>query len=169
MNVAIPAINDPLALAMLPLRLAANAVTDLPVTGLSMGSLTRNASHLRIQKIEHAPRFGTVILYITSGKLVAHRIIGRSRGQGLIIAKGDACPQADRPIRTDQVLGQVMAVIVDGHPVIPMRLSLFWSFVLAVNSVLQHHYRKGFPRISRRLDFFRVFNQLLERIEQWIH
>ena len=160
---------DSIALALLPLRLQTATEADLPVTGLSMGSLTRNASHVRVQRLAGEPAFGDVILFRTQQQLVAHRVISIRRRDEQILTKGDACPTADPPVAKDTILGKVIGTLVHGQLTIPMRLRAPWCRILAINSRLQHQYRSRWPRLGRSLDPFRFLNRLLERSTQWKH
>lgn len=73
---------------------------------------------VRRENVERIRR-GDVVVFARSGGLFAHRVIGKgSRGnQPVVFTKGDAFPDADAPVRADELVGRVAAVARSGHQV----------------------------------------------------
>lgn len=79
------------------------------VHGVSMRPLLRGGDVLTVQRTEmlHIRR-GDVVVFSRAGGMFAHRVIGNQ--EQVLITKGDAFPEADKPVTSDELLGRVTAV-----------------------------------------------------------
>lgn len=88
-------------------------------------------------------RMGDILLYRTSGRLVAHRVVrvnmpagnrnssnsnfdtpsSALSSQPSFTFRGDACPSCDAPVTADQILGKVVAIERNGYSVDPYSLT----------------------------------------------
>jgi signal peptidase I len=82
--------------------------------GTSMGPFIRQGDSVKVRPC--SPRdlaFGDIVLFAPGGEMYrVHRIVERFRvdGRPLFITRGDASPDADTPIRPEDILGKVSAV-----------------------------------------------------------
>ncbi|HXY49139.1 MAG TPA: S24/S26 family peptidase [Terriglobales bacterium] len=64
---------------------------------------------IRTQTIDQT-RVGDIVLFARGGRFFVHRIVRVSRASGEFITRGDAMPQEDGSLRSDELLGSVMSV-----------------------------------------------------------
>ena len=85
--------------------------------GDSMWPFVREGDLLTVLPLGDAPlRPGDVILYrCEGGALLAHRIIGRSRREGVWLVRGDASRGEVERVRPDEVLGRVVSLEAEGR------------------------------------------------------
>ena len=55
---------------------------------------------------------GEIVLYARRGRLYAHRVIRKrwEAGEALLVTKGDALPDADPPVSSEELLGRVTRI-----------------------------------------------------------
>ncbi len=125
----------------------------LRVSGSSMKPLVRSGSLLRIaplsplsppsrpsplSSLSGAPILGDIVLFrATSGRLVAHRVIG-SDGE-TYRTKGDSAGESDGPVERRQLLGKILGI--EG----PLFLPLDGPVARRIGLLLNRHY----PRLVR--------------------
>lgn len=83
------------------------------VSGVSMGSVIPHGSHIRIGFGADPSELGSVIAFISAGKVMVHRVRWRGRlrrARGFLITQGDAMLLPDVPVESETVLGEVVAV-----------------------------------------------------------
>jgi hypothetical protein len=92
---------------------APNRVVESTVKGMSMGSSLPPGSRIRIE-LSHHQRFeiGAVVAFVGGNQVIVHRVVHNSRDH--LLTRGDAKLVPDAPVRRDQVLGPVTAVISNG-------------------------------------------------------
>lgn len=82
--------------------------------GGSMYPFIKDSDVIEVKPLEvSAIRLGDVIFYhSTGGRLFAHRVIkvGMQHSQVTLVTKGDSVSSADPLVRSEQVLGQVVAI-----------------------------------------------------------
>jgi signal peptidase I len=103
----------------------------LKVTGASMMPAVWPNDVIVVRRGETAEfQPGTIVLYRREGKLIAHRITSLHRDH--LITRGDSLRHDDQPIEKSDIVGQVIAVIRNGHSATPHQAS--WqrlsSFIL---------------------------------------
>ena len=64
---------------------------------------------IQAQTIEQT-RVGDVVLFARGGRFFVHRIVCASGAAGEFITRGDAMPEEDGSLRSDELLGRVMSV-----------------------------------------------------------
>jgi hypothetical protein len=89
------------------------------------GILPGDVLHVQSRKLTEL-KSGDVVLYSRQSKLTAHRIV-RTLGDQLI-ARGDSLFEADPPVFSDEVVGQVVSVLRDDRSFRPV-LSIGGRFV----------------------------------------
>ena len=96
----------------------------LRVSGTSMLPALWFGDELTIRRQPFdAVRPGHIVLVARDGRLCAHRVV--AAGNGLVITRGDALPNADPPAAPDEVLGAVVWVLRGSARLIPCsRVSL---------------------------------------------
>lgn len=80
----------------------------------------RGGEVVEVRRITPAEaRRGEVVAFARGGGLFVHRVIGKRRGEHgtLLITKGDAFPDADAPVREEELLGRVACVAREGGAV----------------------------------------------------
>src|SRR5438093_13653853 len=77
--------------------------------GRSMWPLLRAGDVLLIEPSSAPPAIGAVVVVRASGRLVAHRVIGR-RDDGQLRLRGDFTRSEDVPAEPSAVVGQVVAI-----------------------------------------------------------
>ena len=92
---------------------APNRVVESTVKGVSMGSGLPPESRIRID-MSHHQRFeiGAVVAFVGGNQVIVHRVVHNGRDH--LLTRGDARLVPDPPVRQDQVLGPVTAVIRNG-------------------------------------------------------
>jgi len=90
--------------------------------GLSMEPAIRDGDDLTVAPVAlGSVRRGDVLLYRSGGRLMAHRVIGRTRGpEGVFRVRADAPGWEEERVRRRDVLGRVVAVERRARPV-PLR------------------------------------------------
>jgi hypothetical protein len=104
--------RDLARLAMLETWRRDGAEAWIEATGSSMLPLIRPRDRLLVGFGEQQVRRGDVIVFRQGGLVVAHRVIGSRRGDGMrrLIAKGDNEPFATEDVEPAELLGVVRAV-----------------------------------------------------------
>lgn len=100
--------------------LRARGFARLRVHGSSMRPWLRGGEVVEVRRVTPAEvRRGDVVAFVRSGGLFVHRVIGKRHGEHgtLLITKGDAFPDADAPVREDELLGRVACVARAGGAV----------------------------------------------------
>ncbi|MFQ5664056.1 MAG: signal peptidase I [Terriglobia bacterium] len=94
--------------------LRTSGTVRLRVFGGSMRPWLRPGDILLVRR-EHPVRVrpGEIVLYARGGALFAHRVIrkGWQAGQPLLVTKGDAFPEADPAVSSEELLGRVARVL----------------------------------------------------------
>ncbi|MFW6107386.1 MAG: nucleotidyltransferase family protein [bacterium] len=93
--------------------LAQGAAVRFRAHGRSMLPFVRHGDVLTVEPLGgEAPRVGDVVLHrVPGGRLLAHRVVGRSRadGQAALVTRGDAALAPGHRVSPGQVLGRVVA------------------------------------------------------------
>ena len=78
---------------------------------------------------------GSIVVFRQNERLVVHRLVrwvdSTRRAGGCIVARGDARPRYDQPVKACEVLGRVENAVRNGRPV-NLQLSLWHSFLASV-------------------------------------
>ena len=83
--------------------------------GLSMAPSIEDGDVITVAPPTTAVRRGDVLLYLSGGRLTAHRVIGRVRGgEPLLRMRGDAPGWEEERVRLDAILGRVESVEREG-------------------------------------------------------
>lgn len=83
-------------------------IVESDIQGGSMGETIPNGSRIRIRLTsEEGFQPGQIVACMEKGFLFAHRIV--HVGKGAIITQGDAWVLCDPPVRTSQVIGEVVS------------------------------------------------------------
>ena len=92
--------------------LASGHTVRFTAPGHSMHPVIRHGDLLVVEPLKRPACPGDILLYLTCGRPVAHRLIAvESDGnEPVLILKGDSAACPDLPVRSDQVLGRVLAV-----------------------------------------------------------
>ncbi len=100
------------------------------VHGVSMRPLLCGGDMLTVQRTEmlHVRR-GDVVVFARAGGMFAHRVIENQ--EQVLITKGDAFPEADKPVTSDELLGRVTAVERNGR-----RTALDTRFQIAMGKIV---------------------------------
>lgn len=83
------------------------------VLGSSMRPMIRSGDFVHVERAAIPQmRKGQIAVFQRAGALFAHRVIRRSLldGKVVLITKGDAFPEADRPVAVEELLGRVVAI-----------------------------------------------------------
>lgn len=108
----------PLVLARIRAQLSAGETPSFVATGHSMWPTIRDGDTVAIAPLPPAgPRLGDIVLAVTPGGLVLHRVIALSPGRALL--KGDANPRPDGWCPFDQLAGRLPP-----NPLGPLRVAL---------------------------------------------
>jgi Peptidase S24-like len=87
-------------------------------TGLSMEPHIREGDVITVAPLSGEIRRGDVLLYRVGPRLLAHRVIGRVRGEeALVRVRGDAPGWEEERVPLGDVLGRIEGVERDGRPV----------------------------------------------------
>lgn len=78
----------------------------LRVHGTSMQPAIMPGAVLQVRRSAGPPSPGSVILFRTYGRLVAHRVLAHTP-DGRLLTRGDALQAPDPPVSADDVLGVV--------------------------------------------------------------
>jgi signal peptidase I len=82
-------------------------------------------------------RKGDILVFKSSGNLVAHRLIHINKKQGTFLTKGDFCFKKDRPLSPDQIIGKITIVFRKGREVhLDNPFSRFINFMIAQLSII---------------------------------
>jgi hypothetical protein len=103
--------DDPERILALAASLRApNRVVESTVKGMSMGSGLPPGSRIRID-MSHHQRFeiGAVVAFVGGNQVIVHRVVHNGRDH--LLTRGDAILVPDSPVKRNQVLGPVTAVI----------------------------------------------------------
>jgi hypothetical protein len=97
--------------------LASGRTVRFTAPGHSMHPVIRHGDVLLVDPLDRPARVGDILLYLACGRPVAHRLIAIAPGEGgpALILKGDSAACPDLPVRSDQVLGRVLAVERSGR------------------------------------------------------
>jgi hypothetical protein len=83
------------------------------VQGRSMGTTLVAGTRIRIVDSRHGDlSAGAVVAFLAGGRLIGHRVVGRSRdrhGREALLTRGDGCTFCDPPIEHTLVVGEVTA------------------------------------------------------------
>jgi len=123
--------------AHLKLDLAAEVLTScgqarLPVTGSSMFPCMQPGDLLEIRRSDCPIQIGDVVVFDRHGRLVVHRVVGRTGD--LLITRGDRLRYPDAPVPPAAILGCVTAIERRGRRIAPHLT--FWCRL--VSTVLRH-------------------------------
>jgi signal peptidase I len=98
---------------------------------------------------------GDIVTFAARGKIVSHRLIGRTAETGWLVTRGDRCQQDDPPVFPGDVLGVVTRILrgpthVPIQPAITLTTrSIGWLFrhsALATRVILRvHQCREEWP------------------------
>ena len=121
----------------LKLDLAKNVLTSfaqalLPVTGSSMFPCMQPGDLLEIRRSDCPIQIGDVVVFDRHGRLVVHRVVGRTGD--LLITRGDRLRYPDAPVPPAAILGCVTAIERRGRRIAPHLT--FWCGL--VSTVLRH-------------------------------
>jgi signal peptidase I len=94
----------------------------LPVTGSSMFPCMQPGDLLEIRRLAGPIQIGDVVVFDRHGKLVVHRVVGRTGD--LLITRGDRLRYPDAPVPAAAILGCVVAIERRGRRIAP-RLTLW--------------------------------------------
>lgn len=130
------------AAALLRQQLRLGRCVRLPVASASMRPLMGVGESIVVSHAS-APglRLGDIVVYEREGLYYAHRLL--RRGQGLLIAKGDAALHPDAPFGEEQLIGKVVAVERKGRELAidspPWRLAnrLVGAYFLVLTAALR--------------------------------
>lgn len=90
----------------------------LEVTGGSMLPAIWPSDCLIIQHREPEKiQPGQIILYSRNGGLVVHRVVSRDGRE--FVTRGDSLPQADPPVKPNEIAGEIVSIIRRGRRVAP--------------------------------------------------
>jgi signal peptidase len=97
--------------------LASGNTVRFTAPGGSMHPVIRHGDVLLVDPLDRPARAGDILLYLACGRPVAHRLIATAPGKDgpALILKGDSAACPDLPVRSDQVLGRVVAVEREGR------------------------------------------------------
>jgi len=123
----------------------------LQVTGGSMLPAVWPGDRLIVQRRNpNKIQPGQIILYSRNGGLVAHRVVSRDGDR--LLTRGDSLPQADPPVPTNEVAGEIVSIVRRGRRVGPEltlgRRMVSWLLRRSDFSVrvLLHFGRNGWAR-----------------------
>lgn len=85
----------------------------LKVTGASMIPVLWPGDVITVRHETAELQPGQIVLYRREGKLVAHRIVRNENG--LVVTRGEALPQDDRPVQGVDIVGRVVGVVRNGR------------------------------------------------------
>jgi signal peptidase I len=84
--------------------------------GMSMNPTILHGDFVTVEPIEPSEiRRGDIVLYRDRDHVIAHRVVGLTASKRFLFC-GDGRETADPPVRPDQILGRVVALERDGHP-----------------------------------------------------
>jgi signal peptidase len=90
------------------------------VGGISMYPFLKKGDIIIIHPIPLAEiKRGDIVVFQSSGKIVAHRLIIKKKDQSGYLTRGDTCPSIDPPVTRDNYLGKVMEVTRNGKNILP--------------------------------------------------
>ena len=82
---------------------------ELPVYGLSMFPFYLPGDVVRVIKANESNlNVGDMIVFVSGGKIIAHRLIKLTKDKKSVLPKGDGLPVADRDMQIEEVLGVVV-------------------------------------------------------------
>ncbi len=87
-----------------------NATVWIEATGVSMLPSIRSGMWLLVEFGPPELAVGEIALFARGDTIVAHRIVRRHRGGDVVVCKGDARLEFDRPVPVGDVLGVVRGV-----------------------------------------------------------
>jgi len=164
--------------ALVELWRGSNRRSVIPVTGGSMFPALRAGWELVVDHGTAAPPFGSLIVFLDQGLLVAHRVVGRTAA-GHSLTKGDALIYMDRrPVPPERILGRVVALRRrPGEEPVPVRRSgeivmgifsrLIGDLNRAARPVRQSIY-SGNPILRRLPGPTRVLRRLNRGVVRWL-
>jgi hypothetical protein len=83
------------------------------IEGRSMGTTLVAGTRIRIADRRHADlSAGAVVAFLANGRLIGHRVVGRSRdrhGREALLTRGDGCTLCDPPVEHALVVGEITA------------------------------------------------------------
>lgn len=95
----------------------------LQVTGWSMLPSIWPGDTLLIERASYEMvSDGDIVLFSRDGRLFAHRVVSmQTAAAGTITTRGDAMPQADSPVSSQDLLGKVSFILRNGQRIQPSR------------------------------------------------
>jgi signal peptidase I len=126
--------------------------------GQSMHPTIRDGETVTVEPLAAcAVRRGDIILYVTQGRLIAHRVVRlESVEEARFILRGDAVHCFDAPVGAEQILGRVIAVERAGRSVnlarkrTGLRLAMF-RLAMRLRALVRGAYSKLFsPQRTQR-------------------
>lgn len=98
-------------LAVFAVHHGAGTAAWVVASGSSMQPLIRAGDELYVEFGPRRYHLGEIVVFPEGGRFVAHRVVGWTRrgGQRLLLTRGDATVDLDRPFPPEQALGVVRA------------------------------------------------------------
>jgi signal peptidase I len=90
---------------------SAGTAAWVAASGSSMQPLIRAGDELYVEFGPRRYRLGDIVVFPEGGRFVAHRVVGWTRrgGQRLLMTRGDATVDLDRPLASERAFGVVRA------------------------------------------------------------
>jgi signal peptidase len=139
--------------------LARGACLRFQARGGSMRPFIRDGDILEVQPIEVAEvRVGDVVFFQGHwGNMLAHRLVHKTQaenGETTLIAKGDGASQCDRPVRPDELFGEVISIErrqkrVDLDSGLMKLMGLLWAKVPFVGSRIYPFLGRGKRKVLK--------------------
>lgn len=109
----------------------------IPTVGISMHPMIRAGDIIVVESARVDDiSIGDIVLYCLGEKMVAHRVIRRrvENGKMVLVTKGDSCPNFDKPVFPEHVIGKVITIQKKEREVrldtnLGRLINLFWVMV----------------------------------------
>lgn len=98
---------------IIDMRLETSSTICLKIEGGSMRPLIKSGDVLGIKTEQHNIRQGSIILFRSSGRMIAHRVI--KANNFIITTKGDASTFFDSPVQINKFIGSAIFIERDGR------------------------------------------------------
>lgn len=134
--------------------LRTRGIVVLQVAGGSMGPWLRPGDLVVIRRCQAEElSAGRVVVFAREGHLVIHRILRRAiqSGECVLLTKGDAAPRPDAPVRSAELLGEVLSIEREHNSLdLSTPGQIFWGHLLSKLSPSSRFWYSG-ARFGRRL------------------
>jgi hypothetical protein len=133
--------------------------------GQSMEPLLQDGDEIEFRAGRQEPRFGDLILFFRSDRLVAHRVIGRrfQDGKPMVLEKGDKSSQASL-IPVDLIQGKVIRIMKPGRIILlESPVSRMMGKMTAVCSLIDYGLSQQ-PSLKKTIPFLSQLSNLALKV-----